>query len=306
MTGVNWVNKIEELKRKLNAVILAHNYQEPEVQDIADFVGDSLEMALKALETDADVIVVAGVSFMAEVVALLNPDKIVIHPDPTAKCPLADFLTPQMVEEAKRENPGRPIVLYVNTYANVKAYADYVVTSASAARLISRLEYEEVLFGPDKNLADYVAQVTGKAVRPLPPYGHCPIHEYLIDEYYLMRAKGQYPNARVLVHPEAPREVRMKADFIGSTSQMLRAIGEINANEFILGTEEGLVYRAKKLYPDKAIYPLNPKAVCLDMKKITPLKILRSLELLKPRVTIESDIVKKAREAILRSLELLK
>ena len=299
------LERIRELKRRRRAVILAHNYQLPEVQDVADFVGDSLELARKAMNVDADVIVFAGVSFMAEMVAALNPDKVVLHPDPTAGCPLADFATPQLVRRYKEKHPRAPVVLYVNSLTAAKALADYVVTSSSAAKLISRIGAEEVLFGPDSNLADHVQRSTGVRVIPLPGHGHCPVHQYLIDEYHLMKALDEHPNAKVLVHPEAPREVRERADFIGSTSQMLRAVGEMDAEEFILGTEEGLAYRARRLYPNKRVYPLNPRAICIDMKKITPLKILRSLETLKPRVTLDPEVSRRVREVIERSLQLL-
>ena len=300
------LNRIIELKRKRNAVILAHNYQLPEVQDIADFVGDSLELARKALNIDADIIVFAGVSFMAEMAAALNPDKIVLHPEPSAGCPLADYATPDTIRRYKEEHPNIPVVLYVNSLAVSKALVDYVVTSSSAANLIKKIGKDEVLFGPDKNLADHVKKVTGVKVIPLPPHGHCPVHQYLIDEYHLIKALEEHPNAKVLVHPEAPPEVRAKADFIGSTSQMLRAVKDIDAKEFIMGTEEGLSYRARKLYPEKKVYPLNPRAICIDMKKITPLKILRSLETLKPRVVLDKGVSKKVKEVIERSLEMLR
>ncbi len=300
------LDKITELKRKRRAIILAHNYQLPEVQDIADFVGDSLELAKKALNVDTDVIVFAGVSFMAEMAAALNPDKIVLHPDPSAGCPLADYATPEVIKKYKEEHPNIPVVLYVNSLAASKILADYVVTSSSASKLIQRIGKDEVLFGPDRNLADHVTKRTGIKVIPLPPYGRCPVHQYLIDEYHLIKALEKHPKAKVLVHPEAPLEVRERADFIGSTSQMLKAVGEMNAEEFILGTEEGLSYRARKLYPNKKVYPLNPRAICIDMKKITPLKILRSLEALKPKVVLDKEVGKKVKEIIERSLDMLR
>ncbi len=300
------LERIQELKKRRRAVILAHNYQLPEVQDIADFVGDSLELARKALAVDADVIVFAGVSFMAEMAAILNPDKTVLHPDPSAGCPLADYATPEVVKRFKEKHPRAPVVLYVNSLTISKALADYIVTSSSAVKLVERLDAEKVLFGPDKNLADHVKRTTGTDVIPLPPNGHCPVHEYLIDEYHLIKSLEEHPGAKVLVHPEAPPEVRMRADFIGSTSQMLKAVGEMEHDEFIMGTEEGLSYRARKLYPEKKVYPLNPRAICIDMKKITPLKILRSLENLKPKVVIDKRISERVREIIMRSLEMIR
>ncbi len=300
------MDKIEVLKKREKAVILAHNYQTPEVQDVSDYVGDSLELAMKVIEIDADIIVFAGVSFMAEMAAILNPDKIVIHPDPSAGCPLADFITPRLIENIRRRYPNTPIVTYVNSETRAKAYSDYVVTSSSASKLISKLDCDRVIFGPDKNLAAYVAEISGKEVIPLPGNGHCPVHEYLIDIYHLEKTVNSYPNAKILVHPEASYEVRRRADFIGSTSQMLREVGREDADIFILGTEEGLAYRAGKLYPDRKSVPLNPQAVCIDMKKINLLNIRRSLEMLKPRVTIESSIAFKVRDVMQVSLELLK
>jgi len=300
------VKRIEELKRRRRAVILAHNYQIPEVQDVADFVGDSLELSRRAMEVDADVIVFAGVSFMAEMAAALNPDKIVLHPNPAAGCPLADYLPPSMVREYRSKMPGTPVVVYVNSLLAAKAEADYVVTSASAAKLVSRLGEEVVIFGPDKNLADHVAQVTGVHVVPMPPYGNCPVHEYLLSKYYVKRALSENPDAVLIAHPETPREVRSMARFVGSTSQMLRAVREMDAKHIVVATEEGLVYRARKLAPGKRIDPANPLAVCIDMKKITLMHIARSLETLKPRVVLDPAIAKRAREVIERSLEVIK
>jgi quinolinate synthase len=299
------LEEIRRLAEKKRAVILAHNYQLPEVQDIADFVGDSLELARKAMEIDADIIVLAGVRFMAEIAAVLNPDKIVLHPEPASGCPLADFATPPILRRYREKYPGAPLVLYVNSTVLAKAEADYIVTSASAVKLVSKLEADTILFGPDKNLADHVAMVTGKKVIPVPTHGHCPVHEYLLDEYYVRKAREQHPRAYLLAHPETPRPVRLMADYVGSTSQMLRRIGEVEAEEYLVATEEGLVHRARRLYPGKKIYPANPNAICIDMKKITPLKILKSLQDLKPRVRIDERIAAKVREILDRSLQMI-
>jgi len=298
---------IEELKKRRRAVILAHNYQLPEVQELADYVGDSLELARKALKCDADVIVLAGVSFMAEMAAVLNPDKVVLHPNPSAGCPLADFLTPETARKFKANIPYAPLVVYVNSTAATKALADYVVTSASAVKLVSKLEDETVVFGPDKNLADYVSEVTGKHVIAAPPYGHCPVHEHLLSRYYVSKALEQNPGAKLIAHPETPRSVRKMAHSIGSTSQMIKQIKSFG-KKVLLATEEGLVYRARKMYPERAgdILPANPLAVCIDMKKITLEHIARSLELLKHRVVLDSSVAKKVREVIERSLEIVK
>jgi len=298
--------EIARLKKLRNAVILAHNYQLPEVQDVADFVGDSLELALKAQEVDADVIVMAGVKFMAEIVAALNPDKVVIHPNSYAGCPLADFLNGGVLSEYRSKFPGEPLVVYVNSPIEAKASADYVATSSSAVKLVSRLGAERVLFGPDRNLAEFVAEKTGVEVIPVPPNGHCPVHEFLISRYYAEKALEEHPGAELVVHPEAPREVRRMAGFVGSTSQMLEYVQRTRARKVLLGTEEGLAYRARKLAPGKEILPLNARAVCADMKKITPRHLLESLERLEPKVTLDPRIASRAREVIERSLELVR
>ncbi len=300
------IEDIKKLKRERNAVILAHNYQIPEVQEVADYVGDSLELARKSMEVDADVIVFAGVSFMAELTAVMNPDKKVLHPEPCSRCPLADCLKREHIREFRSRYPNAPLVLYVNSPTELKAEADYIVTSASALKLVSKLENDTVLFGPDKNLAGYVSEKTGKNVVAVPPDGHCPVHEYLLSRYYVERAIEKYPRGTLIIHPEAPKDARQYAHYIGSTSQMLKAIGEIEAETYIIGTEEGLVYRARKLYPNKHIVPANPAAVCIDMKKINLLNIKRSLEALKPEVKIDPDIARKVREVVERSLEMIR
>lgn len=299
------IELLENLKRRRRAVILAHNYQLPEVQDLADFVGDSLEMAFRAVDLDADVIVVAGVRFMAELVAAINPDRIVLHPEPSSRCPLADSVNVGLVSDFRSRFKGVPIVVYVNSPIEVKAAADYFVTSSSILRLVSKLNVESVIFGPDRNLADYISENLNVNVIPLSPESHCPVHEYLLDEYYVLEALKLHPNAKLLVHPEVPRSVRKLAYFVGSTSGMIRAIGDLEGDEFLLGTEEGLTYRARKLYGGKRIFPVNYRAICVDMKKITPRKITYCLENLKFKVTLDREIISKAREVIFSSLELL-
>jgi len=298
--------EVRDLCEKRRAVILAHNYQSPEVQDIADYVGDSLELARKAMNIDADVIIFAGVSFMAEVAAMLNEDKIILHPVKKAGCPLADFLDIDTVKKFKEKYPSAPFVLYINSYVKAKMHADYIVTSSSALKLISKLDVDTVLFGPDKNLASYVAKRTDKEIISVPAHGYCYVHEYLITRYHIEKAKDEKPTAKLLVHPEVLPENQKIAEYIGSTSQMLRAIGKSNGGKFLLGTEEGLSYRAKTLYPDKEIYPVNPRAICVDMKKINLLNIKKSLETLKPRISIEKKINEKVKSILERSLEMIK
>ncbi len=298
--------ELERLKERKNAIILAHSYQAPEVQEVADFIGDSLQLAMKSMETDADIIVFAGVSFMAEMAAILNPDKKVIHPDPCAGCPLASYLPACKLRELKKEHPGVPVVLYVNSFAESKAEADYIVTSSSASKLISALEDEEFLFGPDRNLASYVSEITGKRIISIPGNGHCYVHQYELSPEVLLKAKREHPKAKIFVHPEVCPQARKMADFVGSTAQMLKAISEIEAEEYILGTEEGLTYRARKLYPGKKIFPANPEAICNDMKRIDLRKTLESLEKEKNVVRVDPEIKKKVKEILERSLEIIR
>jgi len=298
--------EIRSLCEKRRAVILAHNYQSPEVQDVADYVGDSLELAKKALDVDAEVIVFAGVSFMAEMAAVLNEDKIILHPVKEAGCPLADFLDVKTMKNYREKYPGAPFVIYVNSYVKAKIHADYIVTSASALKLISKLDADTVLFGPDKNLASYISKRTSKEIISVPPHSYCYVHEYLISRYHIEKAKDENPNAKLLVHPEVLLENQEMADYVGSTSQMMRAIGKLGGSKFLLGTEEGLSYKAKNLYPDREIHPVNPRAICIDMKKINLLNIKKSLETLKPKISIEKSINEKIKLILESSLEMIK
>ncbi len=297
--------RIERVKKERNAVILAHNYQLPEVQDIADFVGDSLELAKKAMEVDADVIVLAGVYFMAETAAILNPDKTVLIPNIKAGCPLAGFLNLETIKAYRELYPGAPLVMYINSYAPAKYHADYIVTSSSALKLIARLDDEVILFGPDKNLASYVAEKTGKKVVPVPGEGHCPVHEFLVNEYYVLKALEEHPGAKLILHPEVPPEARRHAHYVGSTSQMIRAVGELEGDIFLLGTEEGLVHRARKMYPGKKIYPVNPRAICINMKKNTLHHVAEALEKMKPVVKVDPRMAGRIREILETSFKMV-
>jgi len=299
------LNRFENLKRRFKAVVVAHNYQLPEVQDIADFIGDSLEMAFRAVELSANVVIVAGVKFMAELVAAMNPDKIVLHPEPNASCPLADKINLNLISEVKSKFKNVPIVVYVNSPLEVKASADFFVTSSSILRVVSKLGVDTIAFGPDINLANYISENLKINVIPISMDAYCPVHEYLLDEYYVKRALEKYPNAKLLVHPGVPSNIRRMAHFIGGDGQIIKAISEIEGDVYLLGTEEGLAYRAKMIYEDKNIFPVNCRAVCMDMKKVTPRKILNCLENLKPKVSIDREITVKAREVIFNSLELL-
>ncbi|WP_048058248.1 quinolinate synthase NadA [Pyrococcus yayanosii] len=293
--------EILRLKEDRNAIILAHNYQLPEIQDIADFVGDSLELARKAVDVEADVIVFAGVDFMAETAKILNPDKIVLLPTKRATCAMANMLKVRHILEAKAKYPDAPVVLYVNSTAEAKAYADVTVTSANAAKIVAKLDSDVVIFGPDKNLAHYVAKVTGKKVIPIPPNGHCYVHrKFTLED--VERTRKLYPQARLMVHPECDPAVQDRADIIVSTGGMVRRACE--HNKWVVFTEREMVYRLSKLYPGKKFYPARDDAVCMGMKAITLRHIYESLRDMKYKVEVPEEIAKKARKAIERMLEM--
>jgi len=294
--------EVRKLLEERGAVLLAHNYQRPEVQDAAHFVGDSLELSLKAVEVDAKLVVFAGVDFMAEQAAFLNPGKVVLHPEPLSRCPMAAMLTPEVVRKYREEHPKAPLVVYVNSLAEVKALSDYVVTSANAAALVAKLDADTVLFGPDRHLAEYVAEKTGKTVIPVPGFGHCPVHLAIARED-LERAKREHPAAKVLAHPECPREVRALADFVGSTSQMVKAARELGAREYVVATEVGLLYRLSKLGVEA--HPASPYAVCPDMKKITLESVARAVLEGREVVRVDPRVAERARRAVERTFELL-
>ena len=294
--------EVRKLLEERGALLLAHNYQRPEVQDAAHFVGDSLELSLKAVEVDAKLVVFAGVDFMAEQAAFLNPGKVVLHPEPLSRCPMAAMLTPEVVRKYREEQPRAPLVVYVNSLAEVKALSDYVVTSANAAALVAKLDADTVLFGPDRHLAEYVAEKTGKTVIPVPGFGHCPVHLAIARED-LERAKREHPAAKVLAHPECPREVRALADFVGSTSQMVKAARELGAREYVVATEVGLLYRLSKLGVEA--HPASPYAVCPDMKKITLESVARAVLEGREVVRVDPRVAERARRAVERTFELL-
>jgi quinolinate synthase len=294
---------IERLKIEKNAVILAHNYQRPEIQDIADFVGDSLELAQQAASTDAEIIVFCGVDFMAETACILNPDKKVLIPDMGAICPMAQMLDTGDLLAAMEQYPDADVVLYINSLAADKAYADCICTSANATSIVASMEADVVLFGPDHNLARYVEMKTEKRIIPVPEYGLCPTH-HQITIGDLLDAKNAHPLAKVVVHPECVPEIQDRADEITSTSGMARYCRESDADEFLIGTEVGLLYRLKKEIPGKDFYPLSKSAVCPQMKMHTLEKVKRVLERENPEVLVQKDVAEKARVAIERMLDL--
>jgi len=295
--------KIRELKKKRNAVILVHNYQLPEVQDIADFRGDSLELSRIAAKTEAAVIVFCGVYFMAETASILSPDKLVIMPDVSAGCPMANMMNADDLRKLKKEHPGAVSVGYVNTSAAVKAELDYCCTSSNAVAVVNALKNEkEIIFVPDKYLADYVSKKTGRKL--ISWHGFCPTHVKILPED-LKREKKFHPQAKVMVHPECLPAVVALADVILSTSQMAKYAKEDPAKEFIIGTESGLIYRLKQDNPDKEFYLASERAVCPNMKRTTQEKVLWALEELKEEVRVSDEVRKKARLAIERMLKII-
>lgn len=291
------IEKILKLKREKKAVILAHNYQRPEVQDIADFVGDSLELSLCAAQTDAKIIVFCGVNFMAETAAILNPGKRVLIPDVNALCPMASMLPAELVRLYKRKYPGAKIVLYINSLAEAKAYCDAVCTSANAAEVVNRVDSEIVLFGPDVNLARYAQTKSKKEIIPIPRYGFCPVHK-LFSKDGVMRLKKMYPDAEVMVHPECDPEVWEVADFVGSTSRMYKEAMVSKASELIVATETGLLHRLRKDRRNVIFIPAYEEAICVNMKLHTLEKVYLCLRDERYEVKLPEKIVLRAREPI--------
>ncbi len=293
--------KILSLKKRRNAVFLAHNYQLGEVQDIADFVGDSLELSQNAAKTDADVIVFCGVHFMAETASILCPDKIVLLPDINAGCPMADMVTAERLKERKREFPGAAVVCYINSSAEVKAESDVCCTSANAVKVRESLDREEILFVPDQYLGNYISTKTNKKMILWP--GYCPTHARILPQE-ITRLKQEYPKAKIIVHPECRPEVIALADEALSTSGMIKFAQKTEAKEIIVGTEIGIIYRLKKENPGKKFIPASEQAVCPRMKLITLEKILWSLEEMTPQVKVPEEIRLKAKLAVDRMLQI--
>ncbi|MBU1090265.1 MAG: quinolinate synthase NadA [Candidatus Omnitrophica bacterium] len=294
--------KINKLKKKRNAVILAHNYQLPEVQDVADFGGDSLELSRIAAKTDAKVIVFCGVHFMAETASILSPEKKVIMPDINAGCPMANMMSAGDLKKLKKEHPNAVAVGYVNTSAEVKAELDYCCTSTNAVAIVNALkDKKEIIFVPDKYLADFVSRQTGRKL--ISWNGYCPTHVKILPED-VKREKRFHPKAKVIVHPECTAEVIALADAALSTSKMAKYAKESEAEEFIIGTEVGLIYRLKKDNPKKEFYPASEAAVCPNMKRTTQEKIIWSLEELREEVKVPDNIRARAKKSIDRMMKI--
>ncbi len=290
---------VEGFKKSKNAVILGHNYQVPEVQVLADYLGDSLRLAQLAMEADAELIVLCGVRFMAESAAILNPDKRVIIPSLEAGCPMADMATPEQVEAQREEHPGAVVVSYVNTSAEVKAVSDVCCTSSNAVDVVKAIDADEIIFVPDRNLGAYVASKTSKRI--ILWDGHCYVHSMFGPED-LELARGEHPGVRIVVHPECPPDVVREADFVASTGGMMKLAAE--HDELIVGTEIGLVERMNREYPDRNFYPLSAFAVCRNMKMTDLPRLAYALEHEQYVVSVPEKTRVCAERALTRMLEM--
>jgi quinolinate synthase len=303
------IKKIERLKKKRRAIILAHNYQLPEVQDIADYCGDSLELSRIAAKTSARVVVFCGVHFMAETASILCPRKKILLPDISAGCPMADMITAKDLRRLKRVHPKAVVVAYVNTTAEVKAESDVCCTSANAVAVVNAVAKDfagsgkkEIIFVPDRNLADFVSRRTGKKL--VAWEGYCPVHVKILPED-IKRVKKFHARAKIIVHPECLPKVTALASDILSTGQMCKFAKSNSPKEFIVGTEVGLIYRLKQDNPEKEFYPATEKAVCPDMKRTSIRAILCALEELKFEVRVPGEIRRRAKKAIERMIKIV-
>lgn len=298
------IQKINSLRKEKKAIILAHNYQRPEIQDIADYVGDSVELARRAMdEKKAKILVVAAVDFMAENAFLLNPKKKILIPNLKANCPMIRMLSLNDIRNYRSKYQDIPLVLYVNTFAEAKAKCDVCCTSANAVKIIERIDSNTVIFGPDFNLAEYVQEKTEKKIIPIPEDGFCPTH-LSFDKENITRLKEKYPQALVLVHPECTQEVRHIADFVGSTSQIIRYAREaIKAKTFIIGTEEGILHRLKKENTNKHFILAHKRGLCPSMKRNTLEDVFLSLKEERYSVTVPKSVAFNARLALEKMFE---
>jgi quinolinate synthase len=295
------IEKISALKKRRGAVILAHNYQLGEIQDIADFIGDSLGLSQNAAKTNASVIVFCGVHFMAETASILCPDKVVLLPDMNAGCPMANMITAQRLREKKKEHPQAVVVCYINSSAEVKAESDICCTSANAVEVVESLDAREILFVPDQYLGDYISARTGKKMILWP--GFCPTHVRIKPER-IKELKREYPQAKVVVHPECRPEVIALADEVLSTGGMCRYAQRDEVREMVVGTEMGIIHRLRKENPGKRFIPISEQAICPNMKLITLEKVLWSLEEMNPEVKVSEEIRLRAKAAVDKMLKI--
>ena len=296
-------DSIQALKARRNAVILAHNYQPDEIQDLADFCGDSLGLSIQASQTDAEVIVFCGVRFMAETAAILSPDKTVLMPEPNAGCPMADMITAEQVRDLKGKHPGALVVCYVNSSAEVKAESDYCCTSANAVEVVRSLPADrKILFVPDQHLGRFVQERTGRDMVLWP--GYCSTH-VLIAESDIKEARQKYPEAVVMAHPECSEPVKDLADELLSTGQMLKFVTTSAARQFIVATEIGILHPLRKVRPDATFVPASARGVCPNMKKTTLEKLVAALENLQYEVAVPQEVAARARKSLDRMVEIL-
>ncbi|MBR2471316.1 MAG: quinolinate synthase NadA [Clostridia bacterium] len=294
------VEKIGKLKKEKNAVILAHFYQPDEIQAIADFVGDSLDLSRKAAACDADIIIFCGVHFMAGSAKILSPGKTVMIPEKSAGCPMADMVTAEDIKALRKQHPGAAVVAYVNSSVEVKAECDICCTSSNAIKIVNSLPNDEIIFVPDKNLGSYVAQFTDKKVILFS--GYCPVHDR-ITMADIEKARTAHPGVEILVHPECPADVVAAADFAGSTAQIIDYATASDKQEFVIGTEHGVLYPLEKKNPDKKFYMLAENFTCGGMKKTKLSDVLECLETGKNEIIIDEEIRKKAESSLIRMLE---
>lgn len=298
------IQRINKIKKEKNAVILAHNYQTLDIQKIADFCGDSLELSKLAAKTDADMVVFCGVDFMAESAKILSPGKKVLLPEIKATCPMAHMIDAEALAKAKADNPEFVVVAYVNTTAEVKALSDICCTSSNAVNVVKSIGERDILFIPDKNLANYAKKMTGAKITPWD--GYCYVHNFFsVND--IERARSTYPDAKILIHPESPMEVIEKADFVFSTSGMAKYVESIKdpkekKDGVIIGTEVGLVAQLKEKHPDITIIALNDFAICGTMKQNKLYKVCWAIETENYEINLDSEIINKSREALEKML----
>lgn len=294
-------DEILQLKKDRQAIILAHNYQPAEVQDIADLTGDSLELSRAAAAMDGDIIVFCGVDFMAETAAVISPEKMVLLPAQDACCPMAEMITADELRLVKSRHPDAAVVCYVNTTAEVKAESDICCTSSNAVKVVNSVQEDQVIFVPDRNLGRYVQRFSKKEI--LPWEGFCVVHDQFTPAD-VRQALALHPGATVLVHPECRPEVIDLADHVASTSGIIRHVCDSTEKEFIIGTEVGILHRLGRECPTKRCHPLSQAAVCRNMKKTDLKKVRDALISLQPRITVPEKIADRARQAIGRMLAL--
>ncbi|MBP1665891.1 MAG: quinolinate synthase [Bacteroidetes bacterium] len=306
--NTDYISEINRLKKNKNAVILAHYYQTEDIQDIADFVGDSLALSQKAASNNADIVLFAGVKFMAETAKILSPEKKVLIPDMNAGCSLADSCKAEDFKKFIEENPGRIVVTYVNTNIDIKVLSDIICTSSNAVEIIESLPAgEKIIFGPDRNLGNYILNKTGRDIKVW--NGTCHVHEEFSLEA-ILKLKKEHPEAKIIVHPECELPIRIVADFIGSTSALLQFTKKDDSVTYIVGTEPGIIHQMRKANPLKEYIPAPPKdstcgcSECNFMKLITIEKIFKCLRDEKPEILIDNEILMKARRQIIRMLEI--